>query len=91
MSATLEQELQEELRGVYPPSFCSWQLILVVMVITELSVVLISIGKDGFPATCFSFGQPVFQWLLCSVPRDCALPAVGPIVGQFAGPGLATG
>jgi len=48
MPNRLEQELQRETGGVYPPSFCSWQLLLVVITITELSVVLIGLGKDGF-------------------------------------------
>ena len=64
MSATLEQELQEEPRGVYPPSFCNWQLMLVVMAITELSVVLISLGKEGFPGWAwFSLASLYSQWL----------------------------
>ena len=35
--------------GVYPPAFCSWRLLIVVIVITELSVILISLGKADFP------------------------------------------
>jgi two-component system sensor histidine kinase AlgZ len=35
--------------GVYPPAFCSWRLLIVVVVITELSVILISLGKVEFP------------------------------------------
>ncbi len=49
MAHSLQQELQQQSAGVYPPSFCSWRLLLVVIVITELSVVLIGLGKDGFP------------------------------------------
>jgi two-component system sensor histidine kinase AlgZ len=44
----LEQSLQQQTPGVYPPSFCGWRLLLVVIVITELSVVLVGLGKDGF-------------------------------------------
>ena len=48
MPHSLEQELQQETGGVYPPSFCTWRLLLVVITITELSVILIGLGKDGF-------------------------------------------
>jgi len=40
--------------GVYPPSFCNWRLLLTVMVITELSVVLVGLGRGGLPG---------WQWL----------------------------
>ncbi len=40
--------------GVYPPSFCNWRLLLAVMVITELSVVLVGLGRGGLPG---------WQWL----------------------------
>jgi two-component system sensor histidine kinase AlgZ len=64
MPATLEKELQEEPRGVYPPSFCNWQLLLVVIAITELSVVMISLGKDGFPGWAwFGLASLYSQWL----------------------------
>jgi two-component system sensor histidine kinase AlgZ len=49
VAGSLERELQEHSGGVYPPSFCSWQLLVVVSAITELAVVLIGLGKDGFP------------------------------------------
>ncbi len=35
--------------GIYPPSFCTWKLLLTVMVITEVSVVLVGMGRGGFP------------------------------------------
>lgn len=47
-------ELQEQSAGVYPPSFCNWRLLLAVMIITELSVVLIGLGRGGLPG---------WQWL----------------------------
>ncbi len=47
VSGLREQELQRETGGVYPPLFCGWRLLLVVMGITELSVVLIGLGKEG--------------------------------------------
>lgn len=31
-------------RGVYPPSFCRWQLLLLVMAVTQVSVLLIGVG-----------------------------------------------
>jgi len=32
-------------RGVYPPSFCRWRLLLVVMAMTQLSVLLMGVGR----------------------------------------------
>jgi two-component system sensor histidine kinase AlgZ len=49
MAGTLEIDSQEPLVGVYPPSFCNWRLLLTVMVITELSVVLVGLGRHGVP------------------------------------------
>lgn len=64
MDNALEQELQQELRGVYPPSFCSWRLVVVVVVITELSVVLIGLGKNGFPGwQWIGLATTYAQWL----------------------------
>jgi two-component system sensor histidine kinase AlgZ len=40
--------------GIYPPSFCTWRLVVAVMVITEVSVVLVGMGRGGIP---------VWQWL----------------------------
>ncbi len=34
-------------RGAYPPSFCRWRLLLVVMAVTQISVMLIGVGKAG--------------------------------------------
>jgi len=33
------------IRGVYPPSFCRWRLLLAVMVVTQLSVMMIGLGR----------------------------------------------
>ena len=33
-------------RGVYPPSFCRWQLLLAVVVVTQISVLLMGIGAS---------------------------------------------
>jgi len=54
MAGTLEMDFQENSAGVYPPSFCNWRLLLAVMVITEVSVVLVGLGRAGFPG---------WQWL----------------------------
>jgi two-component system sensor histidine kinase AlgZ len=54
MAGTLEMDLREQSVGVYPPSFCNWKLLLAVMVITEVSVVLAVLGRDGLPP---------WQWL----------------------------
>ena len=42
------------LASIYPPSFCTWKLLVAVMVITEVSVVLVGMGQGGFPS---------WQWL----------------------------
>ena len=47
-------ELDPRSTGVYPPSFCSWRLLLAVMVITQVSVLLLGVGRGGFPG---------WQWL----------------------------
>jgi two-component system sensor histidine kinase AlgZ len=49
MNEALQQELERESPGVYPPTFCTWRILLAVIVITELAVLLIGIGKDGVP------------------------------------------
>ena len=37
------------MRGVYPPSFCRWRLLLAVMGVTQVSVLLIGVGRlQGF-------------------------------------------
>ena len=47
-------ELPGPRAGIYPPSFCTWRLLAAVMVITEVSVVLIGMGRGGIPG---------WQWL----------------------------
>jgi two-component system sensor histidine kinase AlgZ len=49
MGNRMEKELRQDTGGVYPPTFCHWRLLLVVVLITELSVILISLGKNVFP------------------------------------------
>jgi len=59
-----ERDLQQPTSGVYPPSFCSWRLLLVVMVITELSVVLVGLGKEGFAGWgWYGLTTAYAQWL----------------------------
>lgn len=50
MEDQIPRELKAQSVGVYPPSFCSWRLLFAVMVITEVSVVLLGMGRAGFPA-----------------------------------------
>lgn len=57
MTQPLEMDLQERSVGVYPPSFCNWRLLLAVMVITEVSVILVGLGRGGLPG---------WQWLAMS-------------------------
>lgn len=55
--------------GTYPPSFCEWQLLLAVMVITEVSVVLVGVGRGGLPGWQWLGSASVYaQWmaLFCS-------------------------
>jgi two-component system sensor histidine kinase AlgZ len=40
--------------AVYPPSFCNWRQLLAVVVITEVSVILVGLGRGGLPG---------WQWL----------------------------
>jgi two-component system sensor histidine kinase AlgZ len=64
MNDRLEQELQLDSPGVYPPTFCTWRITLVIMVITELAVFLIGIGKDGLPSWGWlSLTSLYAQWL----------------------------
>jgi two-component system sensor histidine kinase AlgZ len=39
---------------VHPPSFCSWRQLFAVIVITEVSVILVGVGRGAFPG---------WQWL----------------------------
>lgn len=51
------QDSRKDALGVYPPSFCDWRLLIAVMVITEVSVVLVGLGREGLPS---------LRWLLLS-------------------------
>jgi two-component system sensor histidine kinase AlgZ len=49
---------------VYPPSFCTWRILLAIMVITELAVFLIGIGKDEIPTWAWlGLASLYAQWL----------------------------
>jgi len=56
---------QEEVSaGVYPPSFCNWRLLLAVIVITELSVVLVGLGREGLPGGQWLAVASIYsQWM----------------------------
>jgi two-component system sensor histidine kinase AlgZ len=47
MAAPLEMESKQSLTGVYPPSFCNWQLLVAVVVITQIAVFLVGMGRAG--------------------------------------------
>jgi len=40
-----DMEVSQVSRGVYPPSFCDWRLALGIMALTQLSVLLIGLGR----------------------------------------------
>ena len=57
-------DLQEQSPGVYPPSFCNWRMLLAVMVITEVSVVLVGLGRGEFPGWGWLGMASVYaQWM----------------------------
>lgn len=45
MNIVSQNEMTTPQRGVYPPSFCRWRLLLAVIAVTQVSVLLISVGK----------------------------------------------
>lgn len=50
--------------GVYPPSFCTWKHLLAVMVITQLSVLLIGIGRGQVLELGWIVATTVYaQWM----------------------------
>ena len=50
--------------AVHPPSFCKWRQLLAVVVITELSVVLVGVGRGGFPGWQWLGAASVYaQWM----------------------------
>ena len=49
---------------VYPPSFCGWRQLLAVGVITEVSVVLVAVGRGGLPGwQWFGMATLYAQWM----------------------------
>jgi len=44
MESVSSNETNIPLRGVYPPSFCRWKLLLAVVAVTQVSVMLIGVG-----------------------------------------------
>ena len=49
-SNLIESEMHQQ--SVYPPSFCQWRLLLAVVVVTQISVLLLAIGRmQGFAFT----------------------------------------
>jgi len=44
MNTVSQNEMTTPQRGVYPPSFCRWRLLLAVIAVTQVSVLLISVG-----------------------------------------------
>ena len=64
MDESLEQELEGASAGVYPPSFCGWRLVVTVIVITELAVILVGLGKEGFAGwSWFGVVSIYAQWM----------------------------
>ena len=56
---TMEQDT-----AVYPPSFCGWRQLLAVSVITEVSVVLVAVGRGGVPGwQWFGLTTLYAQWM----------------------------
>jgi two-component system sensor histidine kinase AlgZ len=61
---TQKQEIELQSAGVYPPSFCSWRLLFAVIVITQVSVVLLGLGRGGFPTWHWLAIATIYaQWL----------------------------
>ena len=60
----LKKDSLQQHAGVYPPSFCTWQMLLAVMVITEVSVVLVGMGQRGFPGWSWLGAASIYaQWM----------------------------
>lgn len=54
----------EESAGIYPPSFCSWRPLLAVLVITEVSVFLVGLGRDNLPGwSWYGLATLYAQWM----------------------------
>jgi two-component system sensor histidine kinase AlgZ len=49
MIKTSEMDRAESGIDVHPPSFCQWRQLLAVIVITEVAVILVGLGRGAFP------------------------------------------
>jgi two-component system sensor histidine kinase AlgZ len=64
MVSTIETDFQSQPEGVYPPSFCTWRLLLAVSVITEVCVLLLGTAGHGFPGWTWLGTATLYgQWL----------------------------
>ncbi len=64
MTTTSEMDFEEPVAKVYPPSFCNWRMLVAVMVITEVSVILSGLGRDGFPGWAWVSASSLYaQWM----------------------------
>ena len=67
MDSNQHMEVQRVSRGVYPPSFCDWRLALGIMALTQVSVLLIGIGRfQGFSWQWLSITSAFGQCLALS-------------------------
>jgi two-component system sensor histidine kinase AlgZ len=49
---------------VHPPSFCKWRHLVAVVVITEVSVILVGMGRGGFPGWSWLAAASIYaQWM----------------------------
>lgn len=64
MTGSVEVGAREPSVGVYPPSFCGWRLLLAVMVITEVSVMLVGLGRGGLSSWQWLGAASIYaQWM----------------------------
>ena len=84
MDSLAAAEAMEVDTAVYPPSFCGWRQLLAVSVITEVSVVLVAVGRGGLPgwqwfglATLYAFLGMLAAPSASNVPRRTRSASVG--------------
>lgn len=64
MSASETMEPVNGGNEVRPPSFCRWRQLLAVVVITEVSVILVGLGRGGFPGWQWLGAASIYaQWM----------------------------
>ena len=62
--STREKDFKSSTEGVYPPSFCTWRLLAAVMVMTQVCVFLLGMGRGGYPGwTWLGMATVYGQWL----------------------------